>query len=149
MIVTCANGAIWWRRAQVTIRRNPELREGYIKLICGWLLFANVPWVVMGIGILFGGVPSIFHYFNPRNGPMVVAWYATIVALWIASVYWLFFRQGAETLIEFPGLLSLPGSNPRTIKLFFLLCLAGGVAGLLAMLFGDIPVPPIEFAVSK
>jgi hypothetical protein len=147
--VTCANGAIWWWRAQVNIRGNPELRQGYLKLIRGWLLFANLPWVVMGFGILFGGVPSTFHYFNPRNGPMVVAWYATIVALWIASVYWIFFREGAQTLIEYSGLLSLPSRNPNTIKLIFLLCLAGGVLGLLAMLFGDIPVPGINFAVRK
>jgi len=125
------------------------LRQGYLKLIRGWLLFANLPWVVMGFGILFGGVPSTFHYFNPRNGPMVVAWYATIVALWIASVYWIFFREGAQTLIEYSGLLSLPSRNPNTIKLIFLLCLAGGVLGLLAMLFGDIPVPGINFAVRK
>jgi hypothetical protein len=141
ILFTCVNGAVWWQRAQAHIHKNAELRPGYIKLIRGWLLFGNLPWIVMGLGILFGDVPSVMHYFNPRNGAMVVVWYATVVALWIASVYWLFFRHGAETLIAYPGLLNFPAGKPGIVKLYFLLCLAGGIAGLLGMIFSDIPVP--------
>ena len=139
IVVTCLNGAIWWWQGRGHIRANPALRPGYERLIRGWLLFGNLPWAVMGAGIVSGGVPTVFHYFNPRNGPVVVAWYATIVALWIASVYWLFFRQGAETLAAHPGLFNLPGNRPWVVKAFFLLCLAGGIAGLTAMLVLDLP----------
>src|SRR6266513_4801553 len=82
---TCINGAIWWRRGRTYIRANPALRSGYGRLIRGWLIFGNLPWLVMGVGIVFGRVPTVFHYFNPRNGPIVVAWYVTVVALWVAS----------------------------------------------------------------
>jgi len=97
----------------------------------------------MGFGIVVGGVPSVFHYFNPRNGPMAIAWYVVVVALWIASIYWIFFRRGAETLIEYPGLLNLPSQKPWVVKFFILVCLAGGIAGLLGMVFADIQVPLI------
>ncbi len=138
--VTCLNGAVWWWRGQVHIRANPALRSGYERLIRGWLIYGNLPWVVMGAGIVFGGVPTVLHYFNPRNGPVVVRWYVTVVALWVVSVYWLFFQQGAEALVAHPGLLNLPSNRPGTVKVFFLLCLAGGIAGLLVMILLDLPV---------
>ena len=83
----------------------------------------------------------MFHYFNPRNGPFVVAFFVTVVILWVATFYWLFFRQGAEQLVAHPGLLSLPVEKPWAVKAFFLLTLAGGVFGLLMMLLGDIQPP--------
>lgn len=140
IVFTCVNGATWWWGAQRHIRASPALRPGYVRLIRGWLIFGNLPWLVMGFGIVFGGVPTIFHYFNPRNGPIVVTWYVTVVSLWVASVYWLFFQRGAETLIAHPGLLTRPGSKPWMVKAYFLLCLAGGIVGLGAMIFLDLPV---------
>ena len=138
---TCLNGVVWRWRARKHISANPALAPGYSTLIRGWLLFGNLPWLVMGLGILFGGVPTIQHYFNPRNGAVVLIWYATVVALWVVSIYWFFFRRGAEMLIAHPGLLNLPDHRPWVLKGYFLLCLAGGVAGLLMMIFWDVPPP--------
>ncbi len=140
IVVTCVNGATWWWGAQRHIRANPALRAGYVRLIRGWLIFGNLPWVVMGFGIVFGGVPTIFHYLNPRNGPIVLTWYVTVVALWVASVYWMFFQRGAETLIAHPGLWTRPGIRPWMLKTYFLLCLAGGIVGPGAMIFLDLRV---------
>lgn len=139
--VTCLNGVIWWRRAQSKIKDDPSLEEGYRFLIKRWLIYGNAPWVVMGLGILYGAVPSALHYFNPRNGPFVLAFYATTVLLWVLSFRWIFFQRGAETLLKYPGLLNLPTSSPWVVKAYFLLCLAGGVIGLLWMILGDIKVP--------
>jgi len=38
-------------------------------------------------GLSFAGVPAVFYSFNPRNGSFVIAFYATVVALWIAMFY--------------------------------------------------------------
>lgn len=126
VLIECVNGAIWWRRAQPKINENPALEPGYRRLVRSWLIYGNFPWLVMGVGIVFGGVPSVFHYFNPRNGPFVIAFWLTVVTLWIATFYWLFFRDGAEDLIAHPGLLSFPIQRPWAVKLFFLAALAGG-----------------------
>jgi len=115
---------VWWLRARPKIAENPALREGYRRLIRGLLIYGNLPWLVMGAGILSGSVLSTFHYFNPRNGPFVIAFYVTVVALWIATFYWLFFKQGAETLLDHPGLLNVPVGRPWIVKAYFLLCLA-------------------------
>jgi len=139
--VTSLNGFIWWWRAQPRIAENPALEAGYRRLIKAWLIWGNLPWLVMGAGIVFGGVPSTFHYFNPRNGPFVIAFYVTVVVLWIATFYWMFFRGGAETLIAHPGLFNVPGNRPWVLKAYFLVCLAGGIVGLSMMIFGNIQAP--------
>src|SRR5436190_21486249 len=84
VLVTCANGATWWYRGRRKMAENPELRQGYRRLIRSWVIFQNLPWIVMGFGVLVGGVPSVFHYFSPRGGgPFVIAFWVTVVVLWI------------------------------------------------------------------
>jgi fermentation-respiration switch protein FrsA (DUF1100 family) len=139
IVITCANGLIWWRRAQPHIAKQPELADGYRRLIRGWLIFFNIPWLVMGAGILFGGVRGVFDYFDPRNGVFVLAWYASVVALWILTAVWVFLMRGAEQLIQYPGLLNLPSQNPRMIKAFFALSLIGGIVGMGMMFFTALP----------
>jgi hypothetical protein len=139
VFVTCANGAVWWYRGRRKMAANPELRSGYRRLIRYWLIYGNLPWLVMGAGILFGSVPSIWHYFSLRNGPFAIAFNVTIVALWIAAFYWLFFRGGVEDLVTHPGLLRSE-VTPRALKVFFLLTLAGGVFAFVTGVLGDIPL---------
>src|SRR5215471_8013343 len=80
-----SNAVVWRWRARKHISANPALAAGYERLIRGWLVYGNLPWGVMGLGILFGGVPTMFHYFNPRNGPVVLLWYGVVVPLWLAG----------------------------------------------------------------
>src|SRR4029079_10166528 len=103
IVVTCANGAVWWVRGKKEIASHPQLERGYRYLVRRWLVYGNVPWVVMGGGILFGGVPSVSHYLNRRNGACVIAWCVTVAALSFGAVYWVFFRQGGEALVRHPG----------------------------------------------
>ena len=138
---TCVNALLWWNRGRAEAARNPELAPGYRALVGGFLIYGNLPWLVMGLGIVAGGVPSVAHYFDPRNGPFVILFYVTIVALWVASTHWVFVRSGAEALVRHPGLLKIDVEAPWAIKMFLLLSLAGGVAGLAAMLSGAIRVP--------
>jgi hypothetical protein len=139
--VTCANAAIWWNRGKKEIARQPELEAGYRSMIRGWLIYGNLPWVVMGTGIVLGDVPSVSHYFDPRNGPFVVAFYVTVVGLWILTAYWVFFKGGAEALIRHPGLLNLPSQSPAAVKAMVVLTLASGFAALTMMLLGYARVP--------
>ena len=141
VVVTCVNAVVWWHRGQPIIAKHPERRERYLRLVRGFLFWGNLPWLVMGLGIVVGSVPSTFHYFNPRNGPFVIAWFVTVIGLWILTFIWLFFRRGAETLIEHPGLLNLPVSSPWAIKIIFLVSVSGGIIAVTAMLLGNIQTP--------
>ncbi len=146
---TCANAIIYARRAQKEIRKNPELEEGYRTLIKGFLIWGNIPWIVMGIGCLVGGVPSLFHFFRPRDGnPFVLSFFASVFLIWVLGTHWLFFQGGAEKLAKHPGLITYHTfgksgniTNPAVIKLFWLLCIAGGIVGAAIMFTVDIPIP--------
>ena len=97
IIVTGINVAILKARSIRHIKANPELSDGYATILRGYLIWMNIPWIVMGIGCTVGGVPTGLHYFRPQDGnPYVLAWFASVFMLWIAGTYWLLFRGGAE-----------------------------------------------------
>src|SRR3990172_3992328 len=88
LAATVANASIWWWRAQPHIRRDPSVREEYVRLVRGFLIWTSIPWLLMGLGILGGWVPSIGHFFAPRTSPFALAWYLYLVAFWIGAGYW-------------------------------------------------------------
>lgn len=141
IILTSVNVASFKRRSRVQVQEKPELEHGYATLFRRYLIFLNLPWVVMGIGCTIGGVPSLLHYFRPTDGnPNVLAWFASIFLLWITGTYWLFLRDGAEMLFNHPGAF-IKTSSPTGVKIFWLLCLASGVFGVVLMLTFDVPLP--------
>jgi hypothetical protein len=141
--VTCINVLYLSLHSREYIRQRPELAAGYRRLIRGYLFWLNLPWIVMGVGLELGGLPSVFSYFRPRDGnPFVLAFFVVVIALWILGFWWLFFANGAQFLVEHPGIFhGFPGS-PLFIRLCYCLGVAGGVAGVLVMWFSDIPVFP-------
>ena len=134
ILVTVANAAMWWYRGRPYRERDPSLTEGYRSLVRGFLFWGNVPWLVMGLGILVGDVPTIFHYFNPRSlDPFVLGWFGSIFFLWVLGTHWIFLRGGAERLVDHPGLIRPQSRSPAAIKNLWLLCLAGGIFGVVMM----------------
>lgn len=96
------------KRAQEHIGKNPQLKEGYAALFRGYLFWMNLPWVIMGIGCTVGGIPSVWHYFRPRDGnPYVLAWFGSVFFLWVLGTFWLFLKSGAEMLAGHPGAIEL------------------------------------------
>ena len=65
------------------------------------LLLSNVPWLVMGWGVLFGGVPSVFSYFRPQDhNPYVAYWYGSLFLLAVVNALWVLLGDGARRLRE-------------------------------------------------
>jgi len=142
IIVTLLNAAIFRSRANRHIQAHPELEEGYRTLLKGFVIWGNLPWVIMGVGCVFGGVPSVFHFFRPRDGnPFVLAFLASVFLEWILGTYWLIYRGGAQMLVNHPGLLNLDLKTPRMVVLFWFLSLAGGILAVIMMFSRDIPLP--------
>jgi hypothetical protein len=145
IVVTVANWLRFRRIAQKYIEKNPQLEQGYTALFRGYLLYLNLPWVVMGIGCNVGGIPSVWHYFRPRDGnPYVLAWFGSVFFLWVLGTFWLFFKDGAEALARHPGLLEFGYkdiTSPLIIRALWLLVLAGGIIGVVVMWSVDIPIP--------
>lgn len=146
--VTIANGLILKYHSKKYILQNPELKEGYDKYFKGWIIFGNIPWVIMMIGNLSGITQNTFEYFIPKAmNPMVLLFHFSIIALWMLSVRWIYFKNGAEFIETHPGLFqksSFSGNTNLTakqVKLFFPLMLLGGIAGMIMMWVMDIPTP--------
>ena len=146
--VTTANGMILKYRSAKYIAQNPELKKGYDKYFKGWMIYGNIPWVIMMIGNLSGITNNTFEYFNPKAmNPMVLIFHFSIIVLWILSVRWIYFKNGAKFIESHPGLLQKSKFNGNTnvtakqIKLFFPLMLLGGIAGMVMMWIMDFPTP--------
>lgn len=152
IVITVINALIFKKKSKQYIQENPKLEEGYSFLFRGYLFWLNIPWIIMGIGCTTGGVPSVWHYFRPKDGnPYVLAWFGSVFVLWILGTIWLFFKGGAEMLSTHPGALIMhygfktkAVTNPRSIKIFWLLALAGGIFGVAIMWLMDIPLPKIR-----
>lgn len=80
---------------------HPELVENYRRYVLGDLIFYSAPWLVMGIGILIGGVPSVFDFLKPCSGnPFVIAFHLTVILLVVGVACWVWFWGGAQGLIK-------------------------------------------------
>ncbi len=108
----------------------------------------GLPWVVMGVGILSGDVSTVFDYFRPKEGNIyVLAFFGVLFFEYTLGTLWLFARGGAEVLAKHPGFIQMRGTktkditNPTQIKIFWLLCLIGGVAAFFMMWHSNIEIP--------
>ncbi len=144
LLVTLVNVFIWKRQSGKFIAADPSLAEGYARLFRGAMIWMSIPWVVMGVGCTLGGVPSVWHYFRPQDGdPFVLAWFASLFVVWGALVFWIFIQNGAEALVRYPGLFNVPNMSVVHVKLFTLVSLAGGIAGVVMMCVMNVPIPEI------
>jgi hypothetical protein len=142
IVLGFANAAIYRFRAGPHIQAHPELAEGYRAIIKGLVGWTSIPWVVMGIGCVFGGVPSVFHYFRPQDGnPYVLAFFASILLICLMGTNWLLFRGGAEMLVQHPGIFNVSFKNKRWAIFWWFLCLACTLVGFLILLSSDISLP--------
>jgi hypothetical protein len=139
--VTSVNAYLLRSRAAAEIARNPELQEGYDQLFKGYLICLNLPWVVMGLGILMGGAHGVTDYFDPRAGNLyVLAFHVTVFVLWGLMIFWVYLAGGAEFLVRYPGVMNVDIQSPSLLKFLLALMLVGGMAGEIAMWSRALPI---------
>lgn len=134
ILVTILNAGILRVRSNRIVSEHPELKDGYDRLFKGCLLFLNIPWVVIGIGMIVGGVPSTFSFFAPRRGNLlVIAFHVSAVILWLLGIWWLYFKGGAEFLVKYRGVFNRDIQSPLLVKSLFGLSLLGGIVAEILM----------------
>jgi hypothetical protein len=140
-----------WFNSIRKIKNNndiPEvLKTGYYKFYHGFSLSMFLPWVIVGIGQLCGLTNNVFDYFRPRTlNPIVLVFHLYIIVSYIITIYFIFFKNGADFFVKHPGIIVFQGfggtknlTSKSSIKLFFALCLLGGIAAIVMMWTLDFP----------
>ncbi|AEA44886.1 hypothetical protein [Fluviicola taffensis] len=146
IIITFVNAFIMRHRSKKYITEMPDLKDGYDKLFKGMIFYGNIPWVIMGFGIISGLSNNMFDYFNPKSmNSIVLVFHFSIIVLWVLSIRWIYFKSGAEFIENHPGFIQVQGFGNRNnisakqIKLFYPLMLAVGIAGMIMMWIMDKP----------
>jgi tetratricopeptide (TPR) repeat protein len=116
IVVTVINAFRFRKQVQPLVRNDPSLAPGYRKLFIGSIFWANVPWILIGIGILSGRVRIVYEYLMPSQGnPTVLAWWAVMLVLMVLCTFWILLGGGAELLEKHPGYF-ISGIASRKIK---------------------------------
>lgn len=142
VIVTVLYARAWWREAQETMRRRPELVEGYRRLLRAQLTVGLAPALLMGAGVVLGRVRGVLDFLRPNEGnPFVLLWWGVVLSLVLILTGWVVLGSGAEMLERHPGVYGVPRGPARSIRLF---CLAFAALNLLgaAMFFAGFAGSP-------
>lgn len=149
IVVMIVNAFIMRSRSQAYVDINPDLKVGYDKLFKNFLIFGNIPWLIMGIGDIAGLTKGMFDFFSPRQlNPIVLTFHACVIVLWILGSYWIYIKDGAEFLAKHPGFFNSgePSKtdrlNKNKVKFIWTLGMLGGISGEIMMWNMDIPTTP-------
>src|SRR5829696_5800210 len=84
-LLICGVNLLAYRHSlRTTIAQHPERAVGYQRFLIGFAVINLLVWSIMGIGIIVGGLPSVFAFFNPSAGnPYVLAWHGVLIGLWL------------------------------------------------------------------
>ena len=117
-----------------------------LQTVRNWVFGAMIlPWVVMGIAQVVGGVSNVWSLFRPRDlNPFVWSWYAVVFLLSCAFAYWVLVRGGAKYVLAL-NLVRVSGSrgsvdvSEKWVKVFAVLWPPFSIGWVILMWFMEIP----------
>ena len=140
--VLVVNAVILRARYTQLAAARPELAQSYRRFFVVLLCGMGLPWVIMAIGLESGQVPNFFALFHPREGnPFVLVFYVVVGVLILLFEGWIFLGQGAEFIVNHPGILRGNSSSVAGIRLWAAGAGLGGCIGIV-LRFLDIPRSP-------
>ncbi|MCO4782733.1 MAG: hypothetical protein KC646_10455 [Candidatus Cloacimonetes bacterium] len=125
------------KKARKICKEQPELKEGFEKLLRGFLFWANLPWIVLGFGRIIGGLTLEQAFFSlDLNNPYAVLFVLTVMTIWVRAAIWLHFQKGADTLIKYSGVWHSKNVKKSTIFAQYYISVLGGVFALYLVIIG-------------
>jgi hypothetical protein len=117
LVMGLINSFLSWRSLLKDIEKNEVLKAKYRHLFIQYVIWTNIPWVMMGAGILLGGTRSVLDYLQPSSGNFaVLTWWGLFMVMNFVLAIWIFFAGGAETLEKYPGLPTFLSGSAAKIK---------------------------------
>lgn len=138
IVLMIINGINWKSKSQKHINENPELKKGRDKLFKGWLLYSNIPWVLMGFGMLTGITKDLKDYvITEELNLFVIFYFAVLFIIDILGTRWMFFKGGAESLVQHGFIASAEKGKEKSevlkMKGMWVLVVLSGLGGLYSM----------------
>ncbi|TKG90741.1 hypothetical protein EYV94_23035 [Puteibacter caeruleilacunae] len=140
ILVTVVNALVLKFQSKKYIQERPDLKDGYDKFFLGFLVYGNIPWLIIMVGSLSGITESVFEYLTPRLlNPVVLLFHLSVIVLWALSIRWVYFKKGAEFIEQHPGIFQRKGFNgtkditAKQVKLILPFLIIGGLAAMVMM----------------
>ncbi|MEZ4637359.1 MAG: hypothetical protein R2856_20790 [Caldilineaceae bacterium] len=106
VLVNMVNYVIAGQRARRLAGDDPQRQAWYARILRVYYGALCIPFLIMGVGIVFGCVPTVFHYFRPQDGnPYVLLFFAANIVLSVLAAYLLVVGIAAIvmlTRLDFP-----------------------------------------------
>lgn len=97
--VTLVNVFIFRKRAQTRFQNDPALLASANRLLWGFAFWGNLPWLLMGIGIMNGQVPGIHDFlWAAQENAYVRLWYGAMAGLLALGSLWMYFGRGVQSV---------------------------------------------------
>lgn len=145
IIMSFVNAIIWKVKTKKYIEEKPERKKGYDQIIKVWLIFSNIPWLIIGIGMLTGITRNIFEFFKPNfSNPIITMFFITLTGFWITGTIWIYFKGGAQMLVDHPGIFTKTEKGNEKfellkVKLLWALGTIGWIVGMTLAFNKDFP----------
>ena len=139
------------------LRASPQLREDLMRdPVFAWehrrlkqryTLLLLLPWIIMGLGIMSGGVHSVWSYLRPQDlDAWVLGLHAYNLLLAAACLVWAVWFRGARTIAKHHLFEAYFFGKPVTIteqraRLFALLMFVGYIVSIVSLALSDVKIP--------
>jgi hypothetical protein len=88
------------------IATKPSLKKGYDKIFLFTVTIGNIPFIIIGIGMLTGYTNDISDYIKLTLNPVVICFQISMLSMTVYLEYWIHFKGGAKFLEQHPGVLN-------------------------------------------
>lgn len=99
VLVTLVNVLFFYLAAKFRFSKKPDLLATANRLLLGAAFWANLPWLLMGLGIETGQVSDMIQFFHAAStNPYVRLWFWMMAALFALGTVWMFWWGGGESV---------------------------------------------------
>lgn len=121
-------------RLNSAIKREEITNNEAAKLLKGASFVLIFPFIILGLIQSLGGFDNVFFLFSRELNVFIILSWIIVFFSWIASLYWVIFKNGTKVLIKYRKVLGINiPTNEKILILYLLLMVLGGV---LALIFG-------------
>lgn len=137
VVIIVINAVVYRVRGMKYIKRDPSLRAGYNKIAAGFAIGGSIPFLFLAFAMLEGGAfQTIFSIFSFKDLSFLeMGFWGSVFLMDILLIYWVFFRNGAESFARHPGFINIDMSEESRKKIIKFIAVMAPVSQIAALMF--------------